>query len=487
MFRNLSSKQVFKRFLSNASIYSFSFILVKGGYLLLLPLYLSLLSASEFGIIGLGQAVISLILPLFEMGFHGGVLRLYYKWEEKERPKYLAAIWLTQCLVALVIFTLFAWSGEWVFSKLFSKLSFDPFGYLLLGTVFFMSQQQVTCGLFRVREQLKLFTLFNFITFAIQHGISLFLLIEYKWGVVCFFWGMVIGQGVLAVLCSFVFIYESQFKNLKKKHFSEMWKYSYPLLASGLLEGFNGAADRIALGMFVPLEQLGLYTVGRYFGLVINMFNTIMTSSSTPLIYRLVSERKDTPQLLGKFSMTHMGLMLISALALIVFAREFVMIFGGEEYFLAHKYIPYFVVGFFILSINAVWGRGLDLALKTQYYPLVSAVGFLANISLILLLIPHFGVLGAALAFVGGMLIKHGLEIALSVRFYPRPIDWLGTFFSLTIAIACMLLSDYLTMDMSLPLALFLKITIFTVSSLCIVFFIWRSWIKTLLIPPQNV
>jgi O-antigen/teichoic acid export membrane protein len=66
---------------------------------------------------------------------------------------------------------------------------------------------------------------------------------------------------------------------------------------------------------------------------------------------------------------------------------------------------------------------GIGIEKKTRYYPLVTASAAASNLGLNLLLIPRYGMLGAAWATVFSYGVMAGLGYALSQRVYPIPFE----------------------------------------------------------------
>ena len=64
---------------------------------------------------------------------------------------------------------------------------------------------------------------------------------------------------------------------------------------------------------------------------------------------------------------------------------------------------------------------GLNITTNTNYYPVSTAVGAVVNVGLNFLLIPSYGMLGAAWANGASYAVQSGIAYHFSQRFYPIP------------------------------------------------------------------
>ena len=81
--------------------------------------------------------------------------------------------------------------------------------------------------------------------------------------------------------------------------------------------------------------------------------------------------------------------------------------------------IAYVLHGAFLLG-----SIGIGIEKRAGYYPLVTALSAAANIAANFVLIPPFGMLGAAWATVIAYAVMAGSGFAFSRRLYPIPFEW---------------------------------------------------------------
>jgi len=78
----------------------------------------------------------------------------------------------------------------------------------------------------------------------------------------------------------------------------------------------------------------------------------------------------------------------------------------------------------FLQGIYLLTSIGLNITKRTQYYPVATIAAAATNIGLNLLLIPRFGIVGAAWANGAAYAVQAALGLRLSQRFYPIAYEW---------------------------------------------------------------
>lgn len=421
MYSTLNKRQLLGRLYGNATVYGLGIILVRAGNILLLPLYWLRLEPSDYGVIGLTQAVALFLAPVLGLGLQDAVQRLYYDWRTEDRPYYLAAVWLCVVLVSVLVCGALDLAGSTLFPLLFEQVAFDPYLRIAIWSAFATNLAMIPLALLRVREQLRRYTWIVFGQFLTQTAVTLYLVFPLNMGVTGYLLGMLISAGLWGGYFIVSMAMETKW-TLQRTHFTEPLRYAIPIVPAAVLDGLSTIIDRFFLDKFVGLRQIGLYTLAHQFGQGFNVFNQIMKNSWFPFIYRVTSEREDAPHVLAKFSLYYMAVLALPALGIALLSRELILFFGDEKYFGIYNYIPAFVLFYYIHAIAHSFGRGLDLAKRMAYTPVIQVVGLVVSIPLMWLLVPEFGLWGAILAILSANFVRTLFLIYLAHHFYPRPV-----------------------------------------------------------------
>ncbi|TAM45936.1 MAG: lipopolysaccharide biosynthesis protein [Gammaproteobacteria bacterium] len=421
MYSKLNKRQLLGRLYGNAFIYGVGIVLVRAGGILLLPIYWLKLSPTDYGIIGLSQAITVFLGPVLGMGLYDAVQRFYYEWKEGERPRYLAALWSFTLFASFVLCVLLDAVGASLFGQIYSQVPFEPYLRIAVWTAFATNISMIPLVLLRVRERLKPYTLIVAGQFLTQTAITLYFVFVLDWGAEGYLTGLLVNASLWGVIFALSMLREMRFP-VTAMHLREPFRYAFPIIPTSLLDGLNSVVDRYFLDKYVGLQQIGHYTLANQFGLGFNMFNQVMKNSWFPFLYRISAERADGPVVLSRFPLYYIAALSLPALGIALLTKDLIVWFGDEKYFDLYEYVPAFVLFYFLFVVGNAMGRGLDLAKRMGPTPFIQLAGLATSVGLMWLLVPRYGIWAVIGALIAGTTVRVGLLIVLSHRVYPRPV-----------------------------------------------------------------
>lgn len=409
------------RLVSNASIYGALNILLKLGAFIVLPLYWHKLTPADFGFIALSQIVTQFLASILDLGLSGAIQRHFFEWSPTERPKYLGVIF-----VFSIIFSSLVSLSFWFLTEPLVDLFGGEFNSQLLkfglAIAFLQNLGTLPFSIYRSLEKLRSFTVLTLAQFITQTICILFFIYQWELGYQGFLWGSLIGSFIYALLSLGVIFREVEF-NTRWKYLREPLRYALPTLPAGILESFGAIVDRIFLHNFVSMADLGIYSVGRQFGMAYNFIASSLKNSWIPLVYRMTSERKDAGKVLGQMSTYYFFILTIFAVYASMFSVDVMVVLKKQEYAAVSQYAPFFILFYFFQGIGHIFGRGIDLAKKTQYYWIVHTVNVASCLLLLKLWAPQYGVWGAIAAMTVSSFLRESVQIGIAFYVYPRPIE----------------------------------------------------------------
>jgi O-antigen/teichoic acid export membrane protein len=197
-------------------------------------------------------------------------------------------------------------------------------------------------------------------------------------------------------------------------------------------------ADRYFLNAYGTLRDVGLYSIGASFGLAPKLFVSAFESAWTPFFLGAMRER-DAKRIYRVVSTYVLAVPAVIVAALSAMAPDLVRLTTTTDFHAAAAVTPWIALGVMFQGIYLVGSIGLVITKRTTLYPL--ATGTAAVVSLIgyALLIPRFGLLGAAWANAVAYATLAMVTVAISLRLYPIPYEW-----SRLVRIAAAALAGYL-------------------------------------------
>jgi len=196
----------------------------------------------------------------------------------------------------------------------------------------------------------------------------------------------------------------------------------------------------------------------------------------TPLVYNNY-ENPETPKELERIFRYFLALLLPALLGLMIFSREILVLFTTPQYYRASSVIA--VLGAaMLLSRMYIFAPGLAIEKKTGYIAGISVVGAVISTVMNYLLIPVFGMMGAAAAILLGAAISFGLYMVYSQKLYHVPHCWKKIAFACIVVILVAILLNSLEFGSFHILAILaIKTLILAVSCMLLVFLLmgWQE------------
>ena len=142
---------------------------------------------------------------------------------------------------------------------------------------------------------------------------------------------------------------------------------------------------------------------------------------------RFTTERQGCQVLtpFGKLGYSHVFLVLVMlAAGLSAVAGDLVALLTTPEFHGAAQVVPWIVIGALLQGVYQLTSVGLSITKRTEYYPIATGIAAVVSVSANLVLIPRFGIMGAAWAnmLAYGALAASGM--AFSQRYYPITYEW---------------------------------------------------------------
>ena len=421
VYARLTQFELARRFFSNAGLYGVSIVLTRAGWLVLLPIYWQWLTPADFGIIGIAQLIQMLLTPVLGLGLADAAQRFFLEWPTSDRRRFLFTLVLAATLGGAGVCLALEITGPLLFGVLIQQVPYEPYLRVAVWTACFANIALIPLAILRLQERILAFSLLTIGAFAIQAAVGLYLVVVRDAGPIGYLLAGLIASAASA--CGAVFAIAPQMTfSWSYRQLRASLRYGLPTAVVVVIDGFSSALDRFFLDKHVTLGQIGLYNLANQFGVGFNVFNQALKTSWLPFLYRAASERSDVPQLLGRIAILYLALLAIPALAVALLAEDFIHCFGGERYRGVYPYVPCFVLYYYVWAMAAAMGRGMDLAKRTEWWPLVPSAGLIVVASALALLVPSLGVWGAVISIILAVIVRAAVQIALSMRVYPRPL-----------------------------------------------------------------
>jgi O-antigen/teichoic acid export membrane protein len=412
-----------KRLGKHSAIYGLGGLVSRILAVLLLPLYTRYLSPSDYGKVETLIALTTVIGIALRMGIHSAFFRFYFDSKDAadRRRVVRTSFWFTMAMATAGLIgglLLAAPLSDALFgSSEDSELVMAAFVGLWAG----MNYEQLT-SLFRVEERSVAFVSASLANILLTIGSTLLLVVVLDQGPI----GVIVGNftGTLIVYAVLLGYRREQLGlEFDRGLLREMNHFGIPLVPTALFLWVTNFSDRLFLVRLADTTEVGLYSVGVRIASALVLLLTAFRLAWPAFAYSIDDdhEAKRTyafvlTYLVALTTWVATGLALLSPwivdwIAAPAFAESSRVV--GPLAFSTVAFAAYIVVAI-----------GVGRSKRTQFNWIVTGAAALVNIALNLLLIPSYGMMGAAIATVAAYSTMFAGMVWWSQRIYPVPYQW---------------------------------------------------------------
>lgn len=412
------------RLSSHSIIYGLSVAASQVVSFFLIPLYTRYLTPSDYGVLQIISVTASVLSIFFGMGLTSALFRSYFLHDDAEKKKTVvstAFIYLTATSAVLSLL-LVGLAGN--FSSLFFHSAAYTFYFrLIFLTLFCDTGTAIGMTVFRAKEQPFRYALVSVARVVISVSLNIVFVVVLHRGVLGILESGAITAGLIYLFLIFSIVGRAGF-GFSLDELKRMLAFGLPMVPAGLAVSAIFLADRYFLQFLSTSAELGLYSLGYSFGLVVDglLVEPFLTAWGPFAfsIYRQPDARQTFSRVFTYFLLVTMFV----SLALSVLSKEVLAVMATPAFRAAYKVIPLIAVSYVLNGCNNILGAGIALEAKTKYYLPIMGAAAIVNLGLNYLLIPDFGMMGAAGAALASFLLMAILSFVISRRFYPVTYEW---------------------------------------------------------------
>ncbi len=366
-------------------------------------LFTYFLEKEYYGLVSFLLSAANLIWPLMAFGVHNTLVKFYSSYKtQPERDKLLNLVLFLPLLVGLVL----GFSGYLGYSYLLSY--FDDGNELVQPYVWLIFLIAIATAYFEVFfawSKVHYKSVFGNFMKEVFHRfcITLLLLAVYFKiiNVEAFIYAMagvfVLRMGIMKIYA--FSLYLPKFQLRLPENYESVLKYSALILIAGSVAMILLDLDKVMIEYYLPIENVAVYGIAVYIATVISVPQKAMHQIVHPLTANMLNER-DKEGLADIYKRSSLSLLVVSAIIFVLIIVNLNQLYAliPEEYQISTLIV--LLISLVKLYDNLL-GNNNSILFNSDYYRLVLGVGvILAIMAFIfnLLLIPVYGILGAALA-----------------------------------------------------------------------------------------
>jgi O-antigen/teichoic acid export membrane protein len=204
-----------------------------------------------------------------------------------------------------------------------------------------------------------------------------------------------------------------------------MLRFGAPMVRGMMAMWILRVSDRFFLQHYSSTAEVGLYAMAVRFAMILEMLVYVPFNNNWPAVFFRVANQKNAKIEFSSLFTYFFLLFCFFALAISIFSRPAIQIMTTPAYHDSVRAVPLLILSSLFLGIYTNVTVGFSITGKTEYHALTVLLAAATNVALNFLLIPQYGMLGAATASVCAFGVKMLVGYMLAMRLYPIPYNFL--------------------------------------------------------------
>lgn len=382
-----------KKFLKAASFYSVGNAYVALAGFALIPFMTRLIDVGSLGYIFLFQAIIVLASSVIGIGGQAVLQNLYFKADSRFSTYFSSA--LTNALIAWVILNLlFLFIGN----QLFGLLGLE-FAYGMLAIFFsiFVFVQSVIHTILQAMSEAKKFLIMVVCTASAGFSVTIILLlyVSHEWQVriVGIGTGLLIGSAFIIFLIKKIGFSKPKFTEMK-----ELIGIGHPVVIHSFAMLLINQTDKFLLANLKTSVEVGVYGVAAQLASVVTLFGSTLSMAYAPILYKKINSlvKSDQIDIVKIRRLCMAGVVIFSVIIMLIILNYSELIIGSKFPFYATPFIL-LISASVVFSWYFLYAGYFYQFKQTKLLALISSSIAVINVIVSYILIPEYGLVGAAI------------------------------------------------------------------------------------------
>lgn len=370
------------------------------------------LGPSSYGDIVLGLTLFSLGSTIGLMGLNHAITRYLPRFDtyREKRGIIIFSLQLTSIISVLISVLIF------VFADQISNQVFNQPEMVLIIKIFALAIPLASIGKIATsaaqgNKDPKWQTFLGKLTYPSSRLIFILIFVYFGLNVVDVSIAYLIGWGVVAVLG--IYYLKSRIGLIGDHTLNkyDILTFSLPLLISGSMSFISNSIDTIVLGYFLSSERIGIYNAAYPLANLVLIAPQLLSTLFIPIMSEYHSKENIIDmRLLYTIDVRWIAILTIPGFYLIIFTPETFLLFAfGSEYSEGSLSLVIVATGFLIFALLGPNGGTVNMIGDSHMMMITTTTNAIVNLSLNLLLIPRFDIVGAALSTAVSYIIANSI------------------------------------------------------------------------------
>lgn len=431
-----------KSLAKDTAIYGLSSIIGRFLNWCLVPLYTNVFDQSEYGTVTFVYAAVALAMIILTYGMETGFFRFanHDRWKD---PMEVYSTALISLAVTSTVFVIGVWAFAGPVSVAMECAGHESYITIMALCVAIDAFLALPFSYLRYKKRPLRFATIRLVNIGLNIGLNLFFILLCPWlmdiapATVDWFYDPSFGIGYifLANLIASVINFVMMIPELRgfawrfnRQLLGEMLSYSAPLLVLGVAGIMNQTISTLLYPSLAPdaataMSGLGIYNANYKIALVMVMFIQAFRFAYEPFIFSQAREKGESRDRAYSDAMKYFVIFALLIFLGVMYYLDIIKYFIAPAYFSGLKIVPVVMLAelFFGIFFNlSLWYKLSD---KTIWGMWFSLLGLAVTVGLNVVLVPHIGYVGCAVASLCCYGVMMVTSYAVGRKKYPIPYE----------------------------------------------------------------
>ena len=451
------------RLASDTVVYGVSTVLSRFLTFLLTPLLTNYLTSTEIGEIAALYAMIAFVGIVYSLGMEPAFTRFWEPADEDGNTQTFRMAFRVVALISCGVTGLTILNADWVASSPVLSLGHQGAHLVAIAALIPLLDGLVLIPFSRLRMQQRPrdFAALRLLSVVVTFVFTVIFVVVLRWRIEGALWAGVIGNLVTFLLFVPGIIRRWPAGAAPKGLLGEMLSFGLPTVPSNFSSIMVQVADRPIMLMLTSSSVVGLYQTNFRLAIPMMMFVTVFEYAWKPfyLTHRTDEDAKQTFSRVFTVFTAVCGFIFLTTAFFIGYVVQMPFIGGrfvNPDYWVGLNIIPVVMFAYYFNGVFINMAAGLNIEKRTGFFPIATGAAAIVSVLATWMLVPPFGIMGAAWAKVIAYLVSAVILYVVSQRIYPMSYDW-SRVLSI-VALTAVLFSAVMLLDLSGPMAVISRV-----------------------------
>ncbi len=395
---------------------------------LLLPLYLAYFTPEEYGVFSLLNNCTIFFSLVGGLGIGVAVNSYFYHYQKNEEQlhAYVGNILAFSVYLNIAIFVLLLFSGDVLFSLIFSSsvFSFYPLGLLAVITGLCSTISVPYLTVLRCQKDVRRFSIITLLIVLLTIVLQLLFVIGFQWGIEGALSARAVGAFSGAVAALWLNMRIIPFR-LNRELLKGSLRFSFGSFPASLLGWGASVIDRFIIERLAGLTVLGAFSLLTTLTSLLEMvFWAVLRAVQPELFDAFQKGQKENKEKILRLCHFYFAISLLAFSGIVLLGCNINLLTTKEGYITIIPLVVFSAFGFFLSSVQNLMVQHIYFGKRSSYLLYLSFCGFLLAFCLNFFFVSWYGLVGAVVAGVAVRFLMLFISFFTAQKAYRVDVGW---------------------------------------------------------------